>query len=359
MNNIYSLIMAGGSGTRFWPRSREKKPKQFLSILGKETLLQASVNRFLQITTKENIYIISKLVQKEEIAKQNLPINPENILYEPIGKNTLPAIGLASLFIQKKDPHGIVIVSPADHLVDNQPAFREAINAACRIASNYDGIVTIGITPSYPSTGYGYISIDKEIDSGSGIKAFKVNRFVEKPDIETAVMYCSKGEYFWNSGLFVFKCSVLWDAIRKYTPSIYGSLKEIGNHLDSPNYFEEISTIYNTINGVSIDYAIMEKSVNTYLVKGDFLWNDLGSWEQIYEIAEKDEFKNASEGQVMFEDTENSYVYSHDGIIALIGVKDLLVIQDGNATLVCKRERAEDVKKLVERMKSLGLKEYI
>jgi mannose-1-phosphate guanylyltransferase len=351
--------MAGGSGTRFWPRSRDNKPKQFLSVLGQETLLQTSVNRFLQITNKENMYIISKLAQKEEIAKQKLPINPENILYEPIGKNTLPAIGLASLFIQKKDPHGIVIVSPADHLVDNQPAFKEAINEACRIASNYDGIVTIGITPSCPSTGYGYISIDKEIESGSGIKAFKVNRFVEKPDIKTAVKYCSKGDYFWNSGLFVFKCSVLWDAIMKYTPSIYSSLKEIANYLDSPNYFEEITTIYNSINSVSIDYAIMENADNTYMVKGDFLWNDLGSWEQVYEITKKDKFKNASEGKVMFEDTENSYVYSQGGIIALMGVKDLLVIQDGNATLVCKRERGEDIKKLVERMKSLGLKEYI
>lgn len=359
MSNIYILIMAGGSGTRFWPRSRDKKPKQFLNILGEESLLQSSVNRFLLITNRENIYIISNLVQKDEIVKQNLTINPENILYEPVGKNTLPAIGLASLIIQKRDPHGIVVVSPADHLVDNQPAFREAIKTACKIASNYDGIVTIGITPTYASTGYGYISTDKEIESGSEIKAFKVNQFVEKPDIKSAMKYYSMGEYYWNSGLFVFKCSVMWDAIRKYTPAIYSSLKEIRNHLDSPDYFEEITSIYNSINSVSIDYAIMEKADNNYIVKGDFLWNDLGGWEQVYEMTDKDEFKNAFEGQVLFEDTENSYVYSQGGIIALMGVKDLLVIQDGNATLVCKRERGEDIKKLVERMKSLGLKEYI
>ena len=197
------------------------------------------------------------MVQKEEIVKQNLPIKAENIIYEPFGKNTLPAIGLASLFIQETDPHGIVVVSPSDHFIDNQPAFEEGIYAACRIAANHDGIVTIGITPSYPSTSYGYIRKSSEIESGSEIKAFKVNRFVEKPDIETAVKYCSTGEYFWNSGQFVFKCSVLWDAIRKYTPDVYKSLDEIGKHLYSLNYFEEITTIYNTINGVSIDYAIM------------------------------------------------------------------------------------------------------
>jgi mannose-1-phosphate guanylyltransferase len=250
-------------------------------------------------------------------------------------------------------------VSPADHLVDNQPAFREAINAACRIAANHDGIVTIGITPSYPSTSYGYIRISNEIDSGSEIKAFKVSQFVEKPDVKTAGKYCSTGEYYWNSGLFVFKCSVLWDAIRKYEPAIYSSLIEISKHLGSPVYFEDIAANYSTINGVSIDYAIMEKSDRTYMVKGDFLWNDLGGWEQVYEMTGKDKCKNAYEGQVIFEDTENSYVYSKDGIIALIGVKDLLVIQEGNATLVCKRERGEDVKKLVERMKSLGLKAYL
>jgi len=359
MSNIYSLIMAGGSGTRFWPRSREKKPKQFLSVFGKETLAQSSINRFLPLTPKENIYIISKLIQQEEIARQNLTINPENIIYEPNGKNTLPCIGLAALFLQKKDPEGIIVVSPSDHMINNQPLFRETIHAACRIAEEYNGIVTIGITPSFPSTGYGYVKTDTEIDPGTDIKAYKVKSFVEKPDIETARQYCSTGEYFWNSGIFVFKCSVLWDAIHKFTPDIFNSLNEIGSHIGTPQFNEELNRIYSAIESISIDYAIMEKADNVYLVKGDFIWNDLGGWEQVYELTEKDEFKNSTVGQVLLEDTENSYVYSQNGIIALMGVKDMLVVQDGNATLVCKRERSEDIKKLVDRLKLTGFNEYI
>jgi mannose-1-phosphate guanylyltransferase len=359
MNNIYSLIMAGGSGTRFWPRSREKKPKQFLSIFGNETLAQSSINRFLPITPKENIFVISKLVQKEEITRQKLTINPQNIIYEPTGKNTLPCIGLAALFIQKIDQDGIIVVSPSDHLVENQPLFRETIQTACRVADEYNGIVTIGISPTFPSTGYGYIRTEAEIDPYSEIKAFKVKHFVEKPDIETARQYCSTGEYYWNSGIFVVKCSVLWDAIRKYTPDIFNSLTEIGKYIGTPQYNTILSRIYNAIDGISIDYAIMENADNVYLVKGDFVWNDLGGWEQVYELTEKDEFKNATVGEVLLEDTENSYVYSQNGIIALMGVKDMLVVQDGNATLICKKDRSEEIKKIVEQLKMKGLFKYI
>jgi len=358
MSNIYSLIMAGGSGTRFWPRSREKKPKQFLSVLGNETLIQNSVNRFLPITPKENIYIISKLIQQEEIVKQNLTINLENIIFEPTGKNTLPCIGLASLFIQGKDPDGIIIVSPSDQLVDNLPVFREAIHTACSIAENYNGIVTIGITPSYPATGYGYIRTENKISTITGTDAFKVKCFVEKPDSATASQYCSSGEYFWNSGIFVFKCSVLWEAMKKFAPDIFASLSEIGKFIGTSQYNEKLNKIYNAISAISIDYAIMEKADNVYLVKGDFIWNDLGGWEQVYELTDKDEFRNATVGNVLLEDVENSYIYSEKGIIAIMGVKDLLVVQDGNATLVCKRERSEDIKKIVERLRLKGLTEY-
>lgn len=358
-NKVYSLIMAGGSGTRFWPRSRDKKPKQFLTVFGNETLIQNTINRYLPLSPMENIYIISKQAQSEELLKHNLTVSYENIIYEPVGKNTLPCIGLACLFIQRRDPEGVVVVTPSDHLVDDLPLFRETIQTACKMAADNDTIVTIGIDPSVAATGYGYIRKANEVLSGTSIKAFKVKNFVEKPDIETAEKYYKSGEYLWNSGIFVFKCSVIWNAIKEFAPDVYSSLKEIDKFIGTPFYNEQLANLYGAVRGISIDYGIMEKADNIYVVKGNFMWNDLGSWEQVYSLTEKDENKNAVVGKVILKDTENSYIYSQNGLIALVGVKDLLVVQDGNATLVMDRKRSEEIKQVVELIRNKGLNEYI
>ena len=359
MTTISTLIMAGGSGTRFWPRSREKKPKQFLKIFGNETLIQSTINRFLPLTSKENIFIISKEVQKEEIEKQNLTVPVENILFEPTGKNTLPCIGLASLIMSRQNPDGIIIVTPSDQLIDNHPLFRETIKTAIEIAEKENGFVTIGITPTKPATGFGYIEIESLLKTGNDIAAYKVKQFVEKPNLETALKYVNAKTFFWNSGMFIFKSSVLWDAIKRFSPDIFAALIEIESHIGKPSFNSELNRIYSSIEGISIDYGIMEKADNVYLVKGDFVWNDLGSWEQVYELSEKDASNNATYGEVLLEDTENSYVYTSQGIIAVMGMKDILAVQDGNATLICKRERGEDIKKLVERLRSPELNKYI
>lgn len=359
MTTISTLIMAGGSGTRFWPRSREKKPKQFLKIFGNETLIQSTINRFLPLTSKENIFIISKEVQKEEIEKQNLTVPVENILFEPTGKNTLPCIGLASLIMIRQNPDGIIIVTPSDQLIDNHPLFRETIKTAIEIAEKENGFVTIGITPSKPATGFGYIEIESQLKTGNDIAAYKVKQFVEKPNLETALKYVNAKTFFWNSGMFIFKSSVLWDAIKRFSPDIFAALIEIESHIGKPSFNSELNRIYSSIEEISIDYGIMEKADNVYLVKGDFVWNDLGSWEQVYELSEKDASNNATYGEVLLEDTENSCVYTSQGIIAVMGMKDILAVQDGNATLICKRERGEDIKKLVERLRSPELNKYI
>ncbi len=357
--DVYTLIMAGGSGTRFWPRSRDRNPKQFLTIFGNETLIQSTINRFLPLTPKNNIYIISKKLQKAEIARQQLTVNDGNIIYEPEGKNTLPCIGLASLFIQRKNPEGIIVVSPSDQLIGDLPLFRDTIRTACNMAANNDCIVTIGINPSFHATGYGYIQKANKIHSGTNIDVFKVKCFVEKPDIETAGRYFASGEYFWNSGIFVFKCSVLWKAIEEFTPHLSDSLKKIDKYIDKPFFDENIVNLYCEIEAISIDYGIMEKAGNIYVVKGSFQWNDLGGWEQVYELSEKDASGNAIVGNVVLKDTEDSYIYSQNGLIALMDVKDLLVVQDGNATLVMKRNKSENIKQLVELIRSNGLNEYI
>lgn len=359
MEHIYVLVLAGGSGTRFWPRSRENKPKHFLSVCGHRTLIQDTVDRFLQITSRDNIYILSKVSQSEEIRRQKLNISPQNILFEPVGRNTLPSIGLGLMYIQERDPNACIVVTPADHLVENQSLFRESIFTACNIAKDNKAIVTIGIRPTFPAVGYGYISTEKEIQSCLGVKVFKIKKFVEKPDLKIASQYYSAGNHYWNSGLFVFKGSVLWEEIGVHAPDIYESLTEIGRNLFLYGSPEEAARIYYEIRSESIDNAIMEKSDNTYVVEGNFLWKDLGSWSQVYELAAKDEFNNAIVGDAVFEDTENSYIYSTSGLIALIGVKNLFVIQDRNVTLICSKDRSEDVKKMVTRLKVSGLEKYV
>jgi len=356
--DIYSLIMAGGSGTRFWPRSRDKRSKQFLAIFGNETLIQSTINRFLPIVPMDNIYIISKQLQKEEILRQNLTINSDNILYEPVGRNTLPCIALGSMFIQRRNPDGIIIVSPSDHLVGNLPLFRNTIKAACKMAADNDVIITIGINPVSPATGYGYIRKADKVCSEKGIDFFKVKCFVEKPDFEIAEQYYTSGEYLWNSGLFIFKNSVLWNAITEFAPNLYDSLMEINKYIESPSFEDQLAKKYGSVEAISIDNGILEKAGNIYVVKGSFRWNDLGGWEQVYELSEKDASGNATVGNVVLRDTENSYVYSQNGLIVLMGVKDMLVVQEGNATLVAKRNKSEDIKQLVKLLKSKDLHEY-
>jgi mannose-1-phosphate guanylyltransferase len=351
--------MAGGSGTRFWPRSRDKKPKQFLNVFGNETLIQNTINRFLPLAHRDNIYVISKHLHQEEILKQNLTIDNSNILYEPVGKNTLPCIGLAALFIKRKNPDAIIVVTPSDHLVGDLPLFRETIMSACNVAAENDGIVTIGINPTFPATGFGYIQLANKVRSGTEIDAYKVKSFVEKPDSETAEKYLASEEYLWNSGMFVFKCSALWDAIEKFTPALFDSLKEIDKYIDTPQFYEQLSLLYKSIDSVSIDYGIMEKADNTFVVKGDFQWNDLGGWKQVYDLSEKDSAGNATSGNVVLMDTGNSYVYSQNGLVALMGVRDLLVIQHENATLVMKIDESENIKNLVGFLKNKGLDEFI
>ncbi len=360
MNNNYCLIMAGGSGTRFWPRSRKAKPKQFLTIFGNESLIQATISRFAHFIPEESIFIVSNKGQKEVLEEQTSRLPKENLIYEPVGKNTLPAIGLAALFIAKNDPDGMMVVSPADHLTQNDALFQETIESAAKIANEKNGIVTIGITPNSPATGYGYIEIADEIKIGQTIKSFAVNRFVEKPNLETAQAYITSGKFFWNAGIFVFKVSVFLEAVQKYAPKLYADLLKIAETIGTDSYEEVLDKIYNQVDAISIDYGIMEKADNVYLVQGDFVWNDLGSWEEVYKYdPQKDETQNTASGEVIFVDSKNSYVSAPNSLVAVVGLDDVIVVQEGDTILVCKRDRAEDIKAVVGEITKRKLEQYL
>jgi mannose-1-phosphate guanylyltransferase len=359
MKNIYCLVMAGGSGTRFWPRSRSVKPKQYLSLFGEGSLLESTIGRFEKFISAENIYIVSGKSQSAVLEEQTPTVPRRNLIYEPVGKNTLPCIGLAALFAAKDDPEGVMVVSPSDHLIQDDELFRDTVLAAANIAREKDGLVTIGITPGYPATGYGYVQVENQLQDKNSIRQFKVKRFVEKPGYEQAAAYLEQGNFYWNSGLFVFKVSVFLDAVKKYAPALYADLLKIGEHIGKPSFEDVLDKIYREIESISIDYGIMEHADNIYLVEGNFRWNDLGSWESVYLFSEKDEQGNAGSGNSLLLDSRNSFVYSDNGIVALIGLDDVVVVKEGNATLVCKRDKAEEVKKVVDQLKAAGDHRYL
>ncbi len=359
MSNIYSLIMAGGSGTRFWPRSKVKKPKQFLNILGEDSLIQETIHRFATFTNTENIYVVSNKSQAEVLEAQTPMLPKENLIYEPVGRNTLPCIGLAAMFAEKENPDGIMVVTPSDHLIQNNELFRDTVLAGAKIAEEKDGIVTIGITPTYPATGFGYVQTSENITGSEAIKQFKVECFVEKPDAATASKYLEQGGFYWNSGLFIFKVSVFLESIEKFAPELYKDLRKIQAEIGLPSFDKTLDTIYRAVESISVDYGIMEHATNLYLVEGNFDWNDLGSWESVYQVNPKDENGNAGSGDAIFQDSKNSFIHTDNGLIALVGLDDVIVVQDGNTTLVCPRNKAEDVKKIVDQLKANNKNEYL
>jgi len=359
MEKIYTLIMAGGSGTRFWPRSKVAKPKQYLNLFGSESLLQSTIKRFETFTDDRNIYIVSSKAQAQVLEEQTPMLPKENLIYEPVGKNTLPCIGLAAMFAERENPDGIMVVSPSDHLIKDEELFRDTVLAAAKIAWEKDGIVTIGITPTYPATGYGYVKTGENFTDGEKIRQFKVERFVEKPDEKTAKNYLKQGGFYWNSGLFIFKISVFLEAVKQFTPDLYTDLRKIQADLGNPSFEQTLDTIYRAVESISVDYGIMEHAKNIYLVEGNFDWNDLGSWESVYLADKKDENGNTGVGEAVLLDTQNSYVYSDSGLVAVVGLDDVVVVQEGNTTLVCKRDKTEQVKNLVEQLKAEGKNKFL
>ncbi|MBT3382902.1 MAG: mannose-1-phosphate guanylyltransferase [Prolixibacteraceae bacterium] len=359
MKNLYTLIMAGGSGTRFWPRSKVAKPKQYLNIFGDDSLLQSTIKRFSTFTDTENIYIVSGKSQAKVLEEQTSMLPKNNLIYEPVGKNTLPCIGLAAMFAEKENPDGVMVVSPSDHLIKNDELFKETVLAAAKIADEKDGIVTIGITPTFPATGYGYVQTAENITGSEKIKQFKVERFVEKPKEAKANEYLKEGGFYWNSGLFVFKVSVFLNSVKEFAPDLYSDLRKIQADFGNASFEQTLDTIYRAVESNSVDYGIMEHAKNIYLVEGNFDWNDLGGWESVYLADKKDGNGNAGSGESIFLDTKNSYVYSEKGLVAVVGMDDVIVVQDGDTTLVCKRENAEDIKKIVDQLKSENKNQYL
>ncbi|MDD5475644.1 MAG: mannose-1-phosphate guanylyltransferase [Syntrophales bacterium] len=356
---MHAVIMAGGKGTRFWPAGREKKPKQLLKMAGERTLLQQAVDRILPLVPRENILVVTGEAHGRDTLSQLPELPAGNIIMEPMGRNTAPCIGLASMAIGIKDPEAVMIVLPADHVVEDDEAFRDTLRLAALAAEDEPCLVTIGIPPRSPETGFGYIERGEPASAKSRNDVFRVLSFREKPDLETARSFLEKGTFFWNSGIFVWKVSSIMKSIRKYLPDLYEELLSLECSLGTPEEAGAIRAAYERILPISIDYGVMEKARDVLVVKGDFGWNDLGSWDALADLLPKDDAGNILRGPVLAVDTQNSLVLSGGKVIALVGVDDLAVVETEDAILVLKRGRSQDVKKVVDRLERENKKEYL
>lgn len=345
---LYAVIMAGGVGSRFWPRSKERKPKQLIRIAGENTMIQDTVKRLNGLVKKENIFVITNKIQKLRVKEQLPEIPEENIIDEPFGKNTAACIGLASVLIKSKNQEAVTITLPSDHLIKDDEQFRECLSTAANFAFKSKGLVTIGITPTRPETGYGYIQFDED---GVEKNIFKVLTFAEKPNLATARRFLESGDFLWNSGIFIWRVDSILNEIKKYLPDLYEGLETLEPSINTPDFEKQLVQVYGQLRSISIDYGVMENSDNVYLTKADFYWNDVGNWEAVYEISDKNEEGNALIGDVYTQNTFGSYIFSPRKFTATIGVENLIVINTNEALLVCHRNNAQDVRQIVDYLK--------
>ncbi|HEM48825.1 MAG TPA: mannose-1-phosphate guanylyltransferase, partial [Caldithrix sp.] len=350
---MYIVIMAGGSGTRFWPRSRATLPKQMLNLFGEKTMLQLTYNRVKDFVPNERILVITNRELREGVINQLPDIPVANIIAEPFGRNTAPCIALAAAIIKKRaGDDETMIVLPADHLIKENDKFIECMQAAAEYAPEKGCLITVGIKPFYPETGYGYIQEDDQVAEKFNRPIYKVKTFAEKPDVEIALRFIKSGDFLWNSGMFIWTVSAITKAIEEFQPELADNFNSIIPKLDSPKMDNAVYDVYSKIKPVSIDYGVMEMATQVCVIEADFTWNDVGSWEAVYNLSVKDYENNAIEASsnVML-DSKNNYIFSSKKIVAAVGIENLVVVDTNDALLICKKDESQKVKELVEIIK--------
>ena len=352
-----ALIMAGGRGERFWPKSRRSLPKQFLTLTSDgKTMIQLTVDRILPMVDINDIYIATNKDYIKLVHEQLPSLPEENILCEPVGRNTAPCIGLGAIHISKKYDDAIMLVLPSDHLIKYNTMFINTLKDASSVAEQDDNLVTIGITPDYPETGYGYIKFNPNECIG---RSFSVERFVEKPNLETAKEYLASEEYLWNSGMFVWKISTILKCFETYIPKTYEGLMAIREDINSPHYESSLEKNFTSMKSESIDYAVMEKAQHIYTLPGTFGWDDVGSWLAVERINKTNEFGNITNGNIITIGTKNCIIEGTKKLIATVGLQDLIIVDTDDATLICNKNDAGDIKKVLENLKICNRTEYI
>jgi mannose-1-phosphate guanylyltransferase len=354
---VLAVIMAGGTGERFWPQSRLKRPKQLLNLTGKGSLIELTVERLRNLSKPEEIYIITNIDQFEGVRREVPQIPTDNIIAEPERKNTAPCIGLACHFLKKRFGNRPVIVLPADHIIEPLDKFERVVRAGEDYVSKHDVLITFGIKPTRPDTGYGYIRAGEKLTEVDGIELYRSDGFFEKPDVGQAREFTSRGGYYWNSGMFMWKVNTVLNAIARFLPELSSALLALEDGTKATD--EVLKGIYKKIPSESIDYGVMEKAANVVVLEGDFYWNDVGNWESIRELFSSDEDGNVLVGDHIIIDGRENTILSSQKVVGLIGLDDIVVVNGGDAILVCKRTRVQEVKKVVARLRDGGKEDLI
>jgi len=355
---ITAVIMAGGKGERFWPQSRASRPKQFLSLTSDgETMIQKTIKRISPLVKIDDIFVVTNKKYLSLINEQIPELPRKNVIAEPAARNTAPCIGLAAGVVKRKyGEDTIMLVLPSDHMIKSNTMYIDTLKTAIKTAEHGENLVTIGITPTYPETGYGYINFSsKEPQNG----AYEVIRFVEKPDIEKAKHYVNSGEYLWNSGMFVWKTSAILTNIEKFLPDIYKGVQQIAESYGADEFEKCLENGFQKLRSESIDFGVMEKADNIFTVPGNFGWDDVGSWLAVERINRTNEFGNMVRGDVISINTRNTTIIGGKRLIATVGIEDLVIVDADDAVLICAKDSTQNVKKVIENLKICNRNEMI
>jgi len=357
--SVHAIILAGGRGTRFWPRSRTKTPKQLLNIVGKSTMLEQTVERLRPLIPAERLWTVTNAEQVASLKKQLPAAARKRVLTEPLGRNTAAAIALAAVHVkQAAKGDALLAVLPADHYIAQPERYRQIVSAALEFAREPERVVVLGIPPTRPETGFGYMERDEERVEGA-TPAYAVRRFTEKPALAVAEEYIASGRYLWNAGMFFWRVSTFLSALKEFLPRTYEGIEALSRQIGKPGYERLLKSVYPKLENISVDYAVLEKARTVLVVPAEVGWSDIGSWAAVYELLAKRHGENifAGEGQTL--DAEGNFLWSPKRFVAAIGVSNLVVVETPDALLICPRDRAQDVSKIVKSLEERKLKRLL
>lgn len=360
---LHAVIMAGGTGTRFWPESREAQPKQLLQLFGDQTMIQSTVSRLGNLVASDQVLVVTNQCLVEKIAEQLPQLPRQSIIGEPCKRDTAPCVGLAAALVSNRDPEATMVVMPADHVISTDATFQASLqHAVALVEQDSDRIVTFGIRPNYPAEIYGYIERDESAPAVSEAPAtYPVARFREKPDLETATQFVAAGNFYWNAGIFVWKAKTIWQALEKYEPAMHGRLKQIADSVGSDDFDEVLAREFSAIEGKSIDYAVMERFEGEILVvEAPFEWDDVGNWPAMARLHDSDGDGNTIMGKHLGLDTKHSIIRtSDDHLVVTVGLDDMIVVRTPDATLVARRDQEAAIRQIVKQLGERDWREHL
>jgi mannose-1-phosphate guanylyltransferase len=358
---VFAVIMAGGVGSRVWPVSREAIPKQFQNIFGDRTLYQRAFDRISKVVQPQNVIVVTNHLHRSTATEQLPQIPERNIISEPVGRSTAPCIAVAASALSSITENAVMVVLPADHLISEEENFISQMKESIRLADKHRSLVTIGIRPTYPETGYGYIHFKKDEDDSDITLhgGHRVISFKEKPDLETAKKYLASGDYLWNSGMFIWRVDVIIEELKKNLEHFADFHSAIRDKFGTESFSGVLKEFYSEVESISIDYAVMEKSDSVLTIPSNFSWSDVGSWDEVHRLSDHDESGNAFKGDVVAIRSKNNFVWAQGKSVSLVDTEDLIVVETKDSILICKRGKSQSVKEVVDILRKNGRRDLL